>query len=175
MTDWRSEAVCAKPKNVRQYFEQHDIWFHDEDDSPEIVERDNNIALSLCAACPVRDLCLKDALETQTIHGFRGGLSEDQTRQVLSQDETGKEVRRQEYPFCPFCKADTEHLITTTIDLGEGGRWSVAKAVKCGVCDFEWKSRASHNALLAYQRDEKKRMEAEEREAQAVKGLQRPS
>lgn len=172
MTDWRASANCATPENVRENF---NIWFHEEDDSPEKVERDNSLARQICADCPVREICLKDALETQTIHGFRGGLDEEQIRQVLSLDENGKEVRRSEFPFCPFCEAPTESLIPTSIDLPNGGRWSVAKAVKCGVCDFEWKSRASHNALLAYKRDMKKRQEAEEREAQAVRALKRPS
>lgn len=170
--DWRAKAVCAKPKNVKKHF---DIWFHEDDDAPEKVAKDHNLARQLCADCPVREMCLRDALETQTIHGFRAGLDENQTRQVLSLDENGKEVRRPEYPFCPFCEAPTSALVPTTIDLPNGGRWSVAKAVKCGVCDFEWKSRASHNALLAYKRDMKKREEAEEREAAAVRGLKRPS
>lgn len=175
MNDWREEALCAKPKNVKVFFQERDIWFHDEDTDPEVVAQDNARAKKMCFECPVRSMCLKEALESQAIHGFRGGLTEEETRQVLSQDETGKEVRRTEFPFCPSCRSDVNKLTAIAIDLPEGGRWSVAKAVRCDSCLFEWKSRSSHNALLAHTREEERREEAEEREAQAIRGLNRPA
>lgn len=171
-TNWLKNALCATPENVEDHF---GIWFQEEGESPDQTALNVAVARDMCMDCPVRWHCLKAALETQTIHGFRGGLTEDEIRQVLSLDEFGKEVRRPEYPFCPYCRADTEHLVPTTIDLPNGGRWSVAKAVKCDQCTFEWKSRASHNSLLAYKREMVKRKEAEEREAAAVRGLKPPT
>jgi len=165
---WRDDGECVTPKN-RVLFSEHDIWFHPEPDEkgydPEQKERDEVKALSICFECPVRDLCLRDALEDKdAIHGTRGGLTEAMTRQTLSVDETGKEIRRGEYPDCPFCGAATDDLKPTKIDLPEGGRWSTAKAVQCGVCGFEWKSRSSHNSVVAYFNEEKKRLDQERRE-----------
>lgn len=165
---WRDKAACATPENKKKYFIERDIWFHpDEEDpnyDPEQVAADEQIALSICATCPVRDLCLRDALEDQRIDGTRGGLTERMTRKTLSVDETGKEIRRGEFPECPFCAGPTNNLQPTTIDLPDGGRWSVAKAVKCGLCGFEWKSRSSHNAVVAFFNEQKKRAEQERRE-----------
>lgn len=160
-SEWRSQGTCATPENRKLYFEDHDIWFSPDLDDPEYdeeqVERDQKKALSLCLTdCPVRDLCLRGALEDQRIHGTRGGLTEEQTRVTLSVDDSGKEVRRGGYPDCPYCFVGTEHLRTTKIALPEGGRWNEAKAVKCSSCGFEWKSRSSHNAVLAYQAEQEK-------------------
>lgn len=158
--DWRGQASCATPENRAVYFEERDIWFHPDKDDPEYdenqVNRDQVKALSICFECPVRDLCLRDALEDQRIDGTRGGLTEDMTRETLSVDESGKEIRRGTYPECPYCAAHTDSLELTRIALPDGGRWSEAKAVKCSECGFEWKSRSSHNAVLAYQTEQRK-------------------
>lgn len=170
---WRAQALCAQPDNRRIFFEERDIWFHKDEDDPEYDEETDGaeeqgineaIALGICMQCPVRDLCLRDALEDQRIDGTRGGLTEKMTRRTLSVDETGKEIRRGEYPICPFCSADTKFLHPTKIDLPDGGRWSEAKAVKCGICDFEWKARSSHNSVVAFHNDQKKRADQERRE-----------
>lgn len=172
---WRDQAVCATPENKKKFLYDRDVWFHPDTDDPaydaDQQAEDEATALSMCFQCPVRDLCLRDALEDQRVDGTRGGLTEDQTRRTLSVDETGKEVRRGEYPICPFCDAETEHLIPTTIDLPDGGRWSVAKAVKCGECGFEWKSRSSHNSVTGFFNEKRKREEQERREAIARERL----
>lgn len=170
---WRMQALCAQPDNRRMFFEEKDIWFHRDADDPEYDEDEDgeieqaineDIALGICFQCPVRDLCLRDALEDQRLDGTRGGLTEKMTRRTLSVDETGKEIRRGEYPICPFCSAPTDDLIPTKIDLPDGGRWNEAKAVKCGACGFEWKARSSHNSVVAFHNDKKKRADQERRE-----------
>ncbi len=165
---WLNDAECAQPENNRIFFRERDIWFHpapDEDGyDPIQKEKDEVKALSICFSCPVRDLCLVEALEDQRIDGTRGGLTEAMTRATLSVDETGKEIRRGEFPDCPFCGASTDSLQPTKIDLPDGGRWSEAKAVKCRSCGFEWKSRSSHNSVVAYFNDQKKKSEQERRE-----------
>lgn len=169
---WRDDAVCATPTNRRIFFEERDIWFHPDKEDPaydeEQVRKDQTTALSLCFSCPVRDLCLRDALEDQRIDGTRGGLTEDMTRETLSVDEFGKEIRRGTFPECPYCGAHTSSLTLTKIPLPDGGRWSEAKAVKCSDCGFEWKSRSSHNAVLAFQLDRDK-MEEQKREEEIAR------
>lgn len=172
---WRDKAVCATPENKQLYTIDHDVWFHHDEDDPNYdavqAAKDEGTALGMCFQCPVRDLCLRDALEDQRIDGTRGGLTEEMTRRTLSVDSTGKEVRRGEYPECPYCAAPTNSLTPTTIDLPDGGRWSVAKAVKCDNCGFEWKSRSSHNSVTGFYNDQRKRQEQERREAIARERL----
>lgn len=171
-SEWLDDALCATPENRKKYFEERDIWFHPEKDDPEYdpaqVARDQVKALSLCLQCPVRAMCLKNALEDQRIDGTRGGLTEDMIRETLSVDETGKEVRRGTYPECPYCASPTSKLELTKIPLPDGGRWSEAKAVKCLRCGFEWKSRSSHNAVIAYQTEQTK-IKEQKREEQIAR------
>ena len=172
---WRDKAACATPENKQKYFTQRDIWFHPDPQDPEYDAEqsaaDEVLAKSICSTCPVRDLCLRDALEDQRIDGTRGGLSESEIRVTLSVADTGKEVRLGEYPVCPFCGATTDNLKPTTIDLPDGGRWSVAKAVQCESCGFEWKSRSSHNSVTGFFTEKEKREAQERREAIARERL----
>ncbi|UDL15896.1 WhiB family transcription factor [Microbacterium phage Pumpernickel] len=147
---WRDEAECAKPENRGKWLP---VFFST--DGQRIKE-----AKSICATCPVRRECLTDALSTQEIWGTRAGLDQEQMRRTLSVDADGKEIRRKQYPRCPFCNASTDKLKTKTVDLPEGGRWSVAKAVECSECGFEWKSRTSYNAVTAFAVDRKRKQEA---------------
>ena len=41
------------------------------------------VAKRICAACPVRQLCLDYALETREGHGVWGGLNETERRAIL--------------------------------------------------------------------------------------------
>lgn len=147
---WRDKAECAKPENTDKWLP---VFFST--DGQRTKE-----AKSICAVCPVRRECLADALSTQEIWGTRAGLDQEQMRRVLSVDADGKEVRRKQYPRCPYCKATTDKLILKEVELPEGGRWSTAKAVACSVCDFEWKSRTSYNAVTAFFLDRKKKAES---------------
>lgn len=166
--EWRADAECAQPKNRKLFFEVRDIWFHPEPDEPgydpEQKAKDETLALSICDQCPVRDICLRERLEDQRLYGTSGGLTEAMTRKTLSVDETGKEIRRGEFPDCPYCKAPTDALTPTRIKLPDGGRWGEAKAVECGECGFEWKSRSSHNSVVAFNKEKQKRLEQERAE-----------
>jgi len=166
---WRADAECATPENRQKYFEEKDIWFVEPAEEGDTKAAEEAVALtamalSICATCPVRDLCLREQLETSSLDGTRGGLTEEQTRRTLSVDEFGKEIRRGEFPDCPYCGANTARLELTTIELPDGGRWSVAKAVRCQDCGFEWKSRSSHNAVSAFFTEQKKKADAARRE-----------
>lgn len=171
--DWRASAECATPENKRLYISEKDLWFRLDRDDPEYTEEkdgeetsalNEEIAKGICYQCDVRATCLREALEDQRIYGTRGGLTEAEIRRTLSVDETGKEIRRGEYPICPFCSAPTGKLRPTKIELPEGGRWSEAKAVQCDACGFEWKARSSHNAVVAFQKEKKKLTEQLRRE-----------
>ncbi len=155
---WRDKALCAKPAVKAMGI---NFWF----------EGDQTLPKRICKECPVRALCLKERLETPDLYGTSGGLDEDEARATLSVDVDGKEVRRGEFPTCPFCDASTEHLVPTTVDLPDGGRWSVAKAVECSVCEFQWKSRSSHNAVTAFFKEQAKKAELARKERIAQERL----
>lgn len=64
--EWLEQAICK--------------------DDPDLMFPDNNVygigqAKEICAACPVRDDCLEDALQTgDNDHGIRGGLTPRERR-----------------------------------------------------------------------------------------------
>jgi hypothetical protein len=136
-----TKAECAKPKysqKVKNYFTSEDP-----------VER--NYAKNICyTECEVRKECVVYALENSQIWWVWGGRDENEIRRVLSVNAEGNEIRRGRYPQCPYCSARTSKLSTKIVDLPEGGRWTTAKAVVCGECGTEWKSRSSANAVNAY-------------------------
>lgn len=134
---WRAKSACADPKWA-------DVDFFAQD------KLTKNLAKNICFTCPVRDMCLKYALDTETIDGIWGGAEEADIRRTLSLDAEHKEVRRNRYPQCLNCGARTSKLFVKIIDLPNGGRWTTAKAVECSVCGFDWKSRPSANAVTAY-------------------------
>lgn len=134
---WDQKALCGKPQNSHI-----DFFSSDAEEKSE--------AKNLCHSCPVRKDCIKYALETSRIHGVWGGKDENEIRRTLSVNAEGIEVRRGRYPQCPYCNARTSKLKVKTINLEGGGRWSTAKVVECTVCDFEWRSRSSANAVVAY-------------------------
>ena len=137
--EWQADALCALPKNApfREAFFSSD---------PE----DRSAAKNLCFACPVRKDCVVWALETTTIWGTWGGRDENEIRRTLSVSAEGNEVRRGRFPQCPYCAARTSKLKVKIIDLPDGGRWTTAKVVECLVCNTEWRSRSSANAVKAY-------------------------
>lgn len=137
--DWQWNAECAKPENS----DKKDFFF-----SPNPDKKYE--AKNLCFTCPVRAECMKWALENKEIWGIWGGHDENEIRRTLSVNADGNEVRRGRYPQCPYCGARTSRLKVKTIDLPDGGRWTTAKVVLCTVCEFEWRSRSSANAVTAY-------------------------
>ena len=73
--DWQEDAACRGA--------DIDIFFSlDEDDQRQ--------ALELCQACPVREQCLRDAIEHREMYGIWGGMQESDRRSII------RERRRQE-------------------------------------------------------------------------------
>jgi WhiB family redox-sensing transcriptional regulator len=70
---WREQAACAPgrlPLDVRP----NDFFPHGRESA--------TIAKSVCAACPVRELCLSDALESGIDDGVFGGLDAAERRNL---------------------------------------------------------------------------------------------
>lgn len=66
--EWRDRAAClGKPA---------ELFF------PEHAGETSAEAKALCASCPVREPCLKFALETGQEHGYWGGASERKRRRI---------------------------------------------------------------------------------------------
>lgn len=145
---WQVDSACAKPENK----ELVEYFFSTQ---PE----EKYQAKNLCFECPVREQCLKWALENRQIWGIWGGRDEGEIRRALSVSWNGKESRRQRYPQCPFCTARPSKLTTDVIELEGGGRWSTAKIVSCSACGFTWRSRTSANAVEAYHVEREEKLE----------------
>jgi len=144
--DWMRKGECAKPENSHL-----DFFSTNTEEKYE--------AKNLCFTCPVRESCVKWAMENEEISGIWGGRDENETRRNLSVSSEGVEVRRNRFPQCPYCAARTSQLLTKTIDRPGGGRWVTARAVECMACGFEWQSRSSANAVDAYYADKLDRAE----------------
>lgn len=142
--NWQEDAACARPENkkISKFFFSS-------------VPEEKYTARNVCFICPVREQCLKYALETKQIHGVWGGKDEGEIRRALSVSHTGQEIRRQRFPNCPYCGARPSKLGVIVADSPEGGRWKTMKLVKCAVCEFTWRSRTSANAVTAYHNSKK--------------------
>lgn len=162
--EWGKQAVCAKPENKRF----RDYFF------AASAEKKYE-AKNLCFSCDVREDCIKWALENGEIWGIWGGKDENEIRRTLSVNSEGNEVRRGRYPQCPYCGARTSKLQTKIIDLPDGGRWTTARVVECTVCDFEWRSRSSANAVNAYFAERAEKAEKASRARKKAAAKQRPS
>jgi WhiB family redox-sensing transcriptional regulator len=70
MTDeWRLRAAC-RGKDLA-------IFFPNGGDRHDEAEK-------TCAACPVRDTCLADALRVLDVHGYRGGTTGDERAAMVA-------------------------------------------------------------------------------------------
>jgi len=67
VTDWSEHAACAGVDVA--------LFFPEEGENP-------TQALAVCAACPVRDHCLREALERDERHGVWGGLTPRQRHRL---------------------------------------------------------------------------------------------
>jgi Transcription factor WhiB len=144
--EWHEDAECAKPSNKdlqKNFFANKPAQ--------------QNEALKLCAACPVKNDCLKWALETKQNWGIWGGLNYKKIRRTLSVNWDGQEMRHKRFPLCPSCGVKTSKLITKTVDRPNAGRWSTMKVVECLECKFSWQSRTSANAVDAYHSQESRK------------------
>lgn len=73
MTDllpWYRDARCAHPDVGKD-------WFHSVD------RREQAHAKRICQGCPVKDLCLEDALLRGDDWGVWGGLTEKERRRLM--------------------------------------------------------------------------------------------
>lgn len=155
---WMDNAACAEPQNARI----KKYWFSK-------VPKEKYIARNLCHVCPVRQQCLRWALENKQIHGVWGGKDEGELRRALSVSHTGQEIRRKRFPNCPYCGARPSKLSVTVAPSPEGGRWTSMKLVKCGECQFVWRSCTSANAVNAYHSDKKIKNEKKKLEREKIK------
>lgn len=140
--NWKDDSQCSKDYNQKYI----DYFFSENLD--EVAK-----AKEICFTCPVRDECLRSALDSKEVWGVWGGRDELEIRNTLSVNEEAQEVRRLREgisPKCLYCDAATENLSIDEIDVPGGGRWSTKKVITCVKCDFYWTSRTSANAIEAY-------------------------
>ncbi len=156
--DWQKNSACAEKKNE----DLRDFFF-----SSEPAEKYQ--AKNLCFSCPVRQECLKWALEHRQIWGIWGGKDEGEIRRTLSVSWNGQESRRQRFPQCPYCNARPNKLITLVVDVPGGGRWATMRLVECTACTFKWRSRTSANAVDAYHAAREEKLAKQEREKEKIK------
>lgn len=52
-----------------------DAWFPDMYENPRGWDHERQLAIKLCNACPIRDLCAKYAIEANEPYGIWGGTS----------------------------------------------------------------------------------------------------
>jgi hypothetical protein len=137
--DWHEESECSKLGNS----DKIDNFFANKPAQQWEAKK-------LCGACPVREQCIKWALDNKQIWGIWGGLDSAQIRNTLSVNWEGNEMRYKRFPLCPNCRAKTSSLRTATVDRPDGGRWATMRVVECVDCHFTWQSRTSANAVDAY-------------------------
>lgn len=68
--DWHADGLCNQTDPEAFY--------------PEQAGDGGTAAKRVCAACPVRDTCLEDALDREEPYGVWGGLSTQQRRRMLA-------------------------------------------------------------------------------------------
>lgn len=148
---WKDKGLCARPENTQLLT----LFF-----SPDLLDRYQ--ARELCnSGCPVKDQCLKWALEARQIWGVWGGLDEGELRRALAVDAKGKPLQRCRYPHCPSCKARPSHLyVVSACKIDQRATGNAERYVECSACGFVWRSGSSVNAVLAYW-TEKRRLERE--------------
>lgn len=128
-TSWMDDAACASVSpEVADYFYSS---------NPEEKAQ----AKEICASCPVKDLCLKNALDDEQVWGIWGGVDEQELRRVQSVDINGKpHVNPSNKPIrCPKCGlrstrflAVLEHKRTRT-------------HIECTNCQLDWWVKRSVN------------------------------
>lgn len=137
--DWHEDSECGKLENS----DKIDNFFSNK--SSQQWE-----AKKLCSVCPVRQECIKWALDNKQLNGIWGGLDSKKIRNTLSVNWDGQEMRYKRFPLCPNCRAKTSSLATDTVERPDGGRWATMRIVTCLDCKFTWQSRTSANAVDVY-------------------------
>ena len=74
MTSWRSDALCAQT--------DPEIFFPDTDGNPK------GDAKRVCAQCPVKNPCLREAIDRREQHGIWGGLTTRERARLIRRERT---------------------------------------------------------------------------------------
>lgn len=125
--EWVAGASCADP----------DAEFVDfYSNKPE----DQETAKALCAACPVRKLCIQYALDNSERFG-RWGAAEDELRRDQAIDSLGHPYSHKRKRIrCPYCgPRSTKNLVIIE-------RRRTKTHLQCSVCEIQWWARKSINA-----------------------------
>jgi hypothetical protein len=120
---------------------------------------DRRPARNYCNACPVRLLCLREALERPELWGVWGGCDPDELKRALWVDCQGEATTRNRYPNCPACKARPNKLSVGLIcDLASRRR---RERIECRACGFWWNSSTSAIGVRAYWREQRSKISAQ--------------
>ncbi|WP_282702387.1 WhiB family transcriptional regulator [Streptomyces sp. CC219B] len=76
MDDWRDRAACRR--------EDPDLFFPIGTSGPALMQTEQ--AKAVCRRCPVREPCLRWALDTGQAIGVWGGTSEGERRRLLRRE-----------------------------------------------------------------------------------------
>ncbi|MGW1469133.1 WhiB family transcriptional regulator [Streptomyces sp. NPDC002308] len=76
MENWRTRAACRE--------EDPDLFFPIGSTGPALVQTED--AKAVCGTCPVREQCLRWALDNNQDAGVWGGLAEDERRALKRRD-----------------------------------------------------------------------------------------
>lgn len=81
--EWKTQAKCYVEKIDPSVFDGVKVTAN---------RIDYSEAKAICAQCPVRDLCLADAIQNEESDCVRGGMTPDEYRALM--DRPGRLVRR---------------------------------------------------------------------------------
>jgi rubrerythrin len=176
-TEWMSDAECAKEENA----EYVDLFFSDLREGEVFSGKAAEVALEadqqaqatiICEACPVREMCLRYALENDIAFGAWGGTTQSVRHKFIPVGDAASQnplaSPRSEFP-CPNCSSPTRNLITTP-----------QRDVLCRQCGFTWNNSFSAGVVDGYYVrrsvaliDRRKRDEQETAKTRAKKQKQR--
>jgi hypothetical protein len=119
-------------------YAEADVFFPGDEDSTVTGKRakpDYTAAAAICRRCPIRDLCLQDALTETVQWGYRGGMTPEQ-RQALIKGNP---------PSSKYVKA-TDDMLTRRIALYDQGLNDRELGAALGM---------THKAIIAWRKREK--------------------
>lgn len=80
LPDWHQQAEC-RDEYLMLMNGCRDVWYPARGDAAA-----DEITRGMCDRCPVREACLRDALDTQDPHGTRGGLTARERRKIIRKE-----------------------------------------------------------------------------------------
>ncbi len=81
-SEWQEDAACRGA--------DIDIFF-------SLDEDDQRHALELCQSCPVREPCLRYAIEHREMYGIWGGMQESDRRGIIREQRRQERERRKQH------------------------------------------------------------------------------